>query len=171
MPFCPNCHWEYIEGTKACSDCGSSLVDELHVEKFPEDIETAECYIADDEIEAEIVKDILHQNNIHCLLTSQYSHLVHPFSHIGASGQVAILVPSHLHDEALQIIKDYQAEKGVIDNEFNETNDEVDDFDEYDTDTDHIDSIDEEYDEEYDDDYDDYDDFDDVSDDDDDDLY
>ncbi len=133
MPFCPDCHWEYIEGTKNCSDCGKELIAELEVEKFPEDIETAKCYIADDEIEAEIVKDLLHQNNIPCIMTSQYSHFVHPFSHIGASGEVAMLVPTSLNDEALQIIKDYQAEKGVvIDNEFANVSDNSEGYDDFD---------------------------------------
>lgn len=148
MPFCPTCHWEYVEGTKNCSDCGTPLVDELEVEKFPDDIETAECFVADDEIEAEIVKGILHQNNIPCILTSQYSHLVHPFSHIGASGEVGILVPATMHDESIHIIKEYQAQKGVIDeindmeddeefdpyNDVDEELDDMDDLHEYDED-------------------------------------
>lgn len=161
MPYCPNCHWEYVEGSKHCSDCGSELVDELEPpERFPEEIETVECFTADDEIEAEIVKDILHQNHIPCILTSQYSHLIHPFSHIGASGQVAVLVPTAQHDEALQIIKDYQAEKGVvIDNDFtNAIDDEIEDFED-----DEFDDLEDDLD-----DYGDYDDFDDTLDDDDD---
>lgn len=29
MPYCPDCHTEYKEGTKTCSDCGSPLIDEM----------------------------------------------------------------------------------------------------------------------------------------------
>ncbi len=155
MPSCPNCHWEYVDGTENCSDCGAELVDELEIEKFPDDLETAECYIAEDEIEAEIVKGILHQNHIPCIMTSQYSHIVHPFSHIGASGEVGILVPTLMQEEALLIIKEYKAQQGLLDDDFSAKSEEVEDevFGE-DPDADE-DEFEDEFDDDYKDDYDD----------------
>ncbi|OQY30420.1 MAG: hypothetical protein B6244_00770 [Candidatus Cloacimonetes bacterium 4572_55] len=129
MPFCPTCHWEYVEGTDKCSDCAADLVEELEDEKFPDDIATAECFVADDEIEAEIVKSILHQESIPCILTSQYSHLVHPFAHIGVSGQVGILVPTFMQEEVSHLIKEHLAQKGIIDDEFNHLGDDEDEDD------------------------------------------
>ena len=29
MPYCPKCKWEFKEGAKICSDCGSELVNTL----------------------------------------------------------------------------------------------------------------------------------------------
>lgn len=37
MPYCPDCRFEYEEGSTQCPDCGARLVDKLPQEKPSED--------------------------------------------------------------------------------------------------------------------------------------
>jgi len=68
--FCPKCKGEYIKGIAFCPECRVDLVDELiveHVEdKVMELIDPVEVKFASDQIEAELVMNMLRNNDIQC---------------------------------------------------------------------------------------------------------
>ena len=67
MPFCPQCHAEYVEGKLECNECQIPLVAQLPPPDPPEQFSntpTEVVYDAQDEVSALNVKDILEANGI-----------------------------------------------------------------------------------------------------------
>ncbi len=65
MPFCPNCTYEYVEGTKICPDCGTPLVDELVEHDW------IVVYTSDQEYDVQMMKDALESAGIETNILSQ----------------------------------------------------------------------------------------------------
>ncbi|MBN1560051.1 DUF2007 domain-containing protein [candidate division KSB1 bacterium] len=70
MPFCPECHYEYVSGIARCPDCNVSLVDELPEDEGgdPSEKEYIELHPLPGHIYAEMVKEALEKAGIPCML-------------------------------------------------------------------------------------------------------
>jgi hypothetical protein len=67
MPFCPTCRTEYRILTESCEICNARLVDSLPEEEIRDDdagIELVELAEFSNVSEAEMVREILEENNI-----------------------------------------------------------------------------------------------------------
>ncbi len=60
--------------------------------------------------EAEMIKAILEKHGIHCMLSSDITHSVYPFS-VNGLGEIRIFVPKEEADEAREIIQAYSREE------------------------------------------------------------
>lgn len=60
--------------------------------------------------EAEMIKAILEEHGIHCMLTSDITHAVYPFS-VDGLGEIRIYVPQEEAKEARDIIQAYSKEE------------------------------------------------------------
>lgn len=66
MPYCPECKYEYVSGTKTCPDCDEALVEQL-----PDgggqgviDEEFVPVFVAADNEEAQVVMNLLSDSGI-----------------------------------------------------------------------------------------------------------
>lgn len=65
MPFCPQCRYEYQAELRQCPDCGAELVEEfLPEEQLPPPGPLVTVYIAQDMLEANLVKSFLEESQI-----------------------------------------------------------------------------------------------------------
>jgi len=69
MPFCPQCRYEYQVGLRQCPDCGAELVEELAPEEqLPPSGPLVTVYIAQDMLEANLVKSFLEESQIEAFI-------------------------------------------------------------------------------------------------------
>nr|BAL59678.1 hypothetical protein HGMM_OP4C314 [Candidatus Acetothermum autotrophicum] len=69
MPFCPQCRYEYQAGLRRCPDCDIELVDELSPEaQLPPSGPLVTVYIAQDMLEANVVKTFLEEAQIEAFI-------------------------------------------------------------------------------------------------------
>jgi hypothetical protein len=71
MPFCPQCHYEYVDKINMCPDCQVKLVDELPANiKKNAHIELVSLHSLPGFIYGEMVKEALEKEGIHSMLIS-----------------------------------------------------------------------------------------------------
>jgi hypothetical protein len=71
MPFCPQCHYEYMDDVKVCPDCKLKLVVKLPPEMGPKpDIDLVPLHPLPGHIYGEMVKEALEKAGIYCVLIS-----------------------------------------------------------------------------------------------------
>ncbi len=70
MPWCPNCHYEYVDEVKECPDCNIALVDSLPEEKQEalNEEEYVGLYSLPSQLYAEMVQEALEKEGIRSLL-------------------------------------------------------------------------------------------------------
>ncbi|MDP4115518.1 MAG: DUF2007 domain-containing protein [Bacteroidota bacterium] len=116
MPFCPNCDYEYKEGVAICPDCGTQL---LSKEEYVTSEEWNEenwvvAYIAQQEYEADMLKDNLESAGITAMILSQKDR---NFPAPGDFSQIKIMVHKEDLEEAIQFIDKIQKNETTENNE------------------------------------------------------
>ena len=92
--FCPTCEAEYEPGITRCADDGSELVDRLTVESGAHDDSEARfvaLHTLSSPAEAEMVNDILRQNDIRSVVQSGASDQFSPLFSVMAPGAVVLV--------------------------------------------------------------------------------
>ena len=102
--ICPKCECEYVDGIKACSDCG---IDLIPVEEFEGNLSHPKdwviVYTGNDLIETEMLKANLNGAEIDSIILSQKDR---SYLYLGEVSPIKLLVKRKDADEALQIIND-----------------------------------------------------------------
>lgn len=117
MPFCPVCHYEYVEGIEKCSDCGVELVNRLpsklirkkrghppatNSKPIPDNVKivtVATFYYLPD---ADIAKTYLDAEGILCTLAGNTIVQVNPFRSI--IEPIRLMVREEDAERALEIL-------------------------------------------------------------------
>lgn len=114
MPFCPECHYEYVTGVKQCADCLVDLVDELPEDETPrEDFKWVPLHSFKGPVYAEMAKETLEKNNIPCLLKRDF--LSGAYGTQGTTDwglDTFIFVPEDRVEASEQILRDIIGEEG-----------------------------------------------------------
>jgi len=127
--FCPICKGEYIEGITFCPECRVDLVDELIKEhgkdKVMEIIDPVAIKFASDQIEAELVMNMLRNNDIQCFSkcreAGDYMKIVVGYSAYGED----IYVDKADYRKAMELLDLISAPSELSDEEVVETNERV----------------------------------------------
>ncbi|MDO8585675.1 MAG: DUF2007 domain-containing protein [Armatimonadota bacterium] len=111
MPFCPKCRYEYVEGVAVCPDCDVPLERVLPPEETPKSSsgdEPTPLMVAQDVIEADIIKTILGSAGIPVLVQSDTMHIYR--ATLLHERPIVVLVPASKRAEAEDVLK--QASEG-----------------------------------------------------------
>ena len=105
MPFCPECGYEYVEGTTYCPDCQCNLVDELPKHKQEDDIELVALHSLPGIVYAEMVKEALAREGIKSVIqTDNLSSGLLIKGLDAAGGACKILVDKRYQKKAASIL-------------------------------------------------------------------
>lgn len=110
--FCPTCESEYESGIKECPDDGSELVERLNVADGATDDSEARfvtLHTLSSPTEAEMVNDILRQNDIRSVVQSGSSDQFSPLFSVMAPG-AQILVDERDLDRAKELYASFFGE-------------------------------------------------------------
>jgi len=110
--FCPTCEAEYEPGIARCPDDGSELVDRLSVAAGAHDDSEARfvaLHTLSSPAEAEMVNDILRQNDIRSVVQSGASDQFSPLFSVMAPGAV-VLVDERDLDRARELYSSFFGE-------------------------------------------------------------
>ena len=110
--FCPTCEAEYEPGITRCADDGAELVDRLSVEDGAQDASEARfvpLHTLSSPAEAEMVNDILRQNDIRSVVQSGASDQFSPLFSVMAPGAV-VLVDERDLDRARELYASFFVE-------------------------------------------------------------
>jgi hypothetical protein len=112
--FCPNCLYEYQPGVTKCPDCGVDLVNEDPIKDDGEgdlpDIRVAELTDVNNDMEAQILRDMLTQEGIYSFLRTNL--LPHSNVALGFFKQPkygTIIVNKEDLEKAKEILKDFNS--------------------------------------------------------------
>lgn len=109
MPYCLNCRTEYRTGIKTCSDCGSSLADNLPdvpVEVPPEG-ELVSVFDPPDQMIGQALAALLEDNGIRCILKSEQIPMYDGVAMMLQSRWGRLLVLEGDRTRARQLINEY----------------------------------------------------------------
>lgn len=106
MPYCPECHAEYVYGVRYCWDCEIPLVDQLPDEEVVRERPSSPprfvtVFEAEDSMQAQLVKTLLESNGFTCVLRGGYENTYPPLP-------VEIQVPEDEADEAHELLAEYE---------------------------------------------------------------
>ncbi len=110
--FCPTCEAEYEPGITRCADDGAELVERLTVEAGASDDSEARfvtLHTLSSPAEAEMVNDILQQNNIRSVVQSGASDQFSPLFSVMAPG-AQVLVDERDLDRARELYASFFGE-------------------------------------------------------------
>ena len=102
--YCPKCRTEFREGFFECSDCFIPLVENLPPEEpksIPEYIDFKEIMTSYDLGELAIIKSILDDHQITCLVQGEH------FSSYYGGIPTRIMVPKDNVNEAIDLLQDF----------------------------------------------------------------
>jgi hypothetical protein len=107
MKFCPECRQAYKDEIKTCPECQVDLVDRL--EEFSE-IEFVELTDVEGIFKANLIKDVLEDNDIECYL---YSEPVHIYPVPGEGIQYTIYVNRDKLEQARSLLEDVERSENM----------------------------------------------------------
>jgi len=102
MKFCPECRQAYKDDIQTCPDCKVELVEKL--EEFS-DIEFVDLTDVEGIFKANLIRDVLEDNDIECYL---YSEPVHIFPVPGEGIQYTIYVNKEKAEQAKSLLDDIE---------------------------------------------------------------
>ena len=108
MPFCPGCHYEYVEGITRCPDCDLELVDTLPDKPPPAkviDEPFVPIFAAIDEAEAKVVRSVLEGAGVPVWEKSDIVKFLGTLT-VGPLASETIAVPESRADEARKLIEE-----------------------------------------------------------------
>lgn len=126
MPYCPECKYEYVEGTTTCPDCDVELAPSLPGQidagpftellnastvynKCPDEPELVEVFSSGNRQEIDIVRSVLESEGIPSIVKSDLSTMPEFFTlSLSTIRPVRILVPEPLAEKAVQLIEEVQ---------------------------------------------------------------
>ena len=101
--YCPKCKYEYREGFTECSDCKTSLVEELPTEKInveaPVEFKEIRSSLRADEVS--VIKSILDANGINYVINSP-SSTMYPIP-----GLNRLMIKENDCEIAIKLLKDF----------------------------------------------------------------
>ncbi len=105
MPFCPECEYEYVEGTTFCPDCQCNLVDKLPEQRQEDNIELVALHSLPGIVYAEMVKEALEKEGIKSVIqTDNLSSGLLIKGLDAAGGACKILVDKRYEKKAASIL-------------------------------------------------------------------
>jgi len=105
MPFCPECEYEYVEGTTFCPDCQCNLVDKLPEQRQEDNIELVTLHSLPGIVYAEMVKEALEKEGIKSVIqTDNLSSGLLIKGLDAAGGACKILVDKRYQKKAASIL-------------------------------------------------------------------
>ncbi len=126
MKYCPRCGGEYFDTVAACGDCNETLINENEWEqrvaqRNTEDQEVfVKVTIADDQFEADVIRDALEKEAIPVLVRS-FSDTSFDGIFIPQKGWGSILVPEEFRRKANDIIEAIQKKPDDTGNDTGDT--------------------------------------------------
>jgi hypothetical protein len=107
--FCPKCGYEYQEGFRKCSDCGTDLVTDLPPTKADEEPEKplVPLYSPNDELELSMLRGLLDADGIRYFVLNDYFGSMRVGPQIGLVNKKTIMVAPEDHDRAKDIISNF----------------------------------------------------------------
>lgn len=105
MPYCPNCKYEYVDGTATCPDCGETLVDYLPEEVVLSEDDWQVVYTSSFDYEVEMLKDNLESAGISANILSQRDS---NFPAPGDLSVIKLLVKKEDVESALSFIEEFK---------------------------------------------------------------
>lgn len=113
--FCPKCRCEYREGYYECADCNVRLVEKLEeVEKVTkqekiEAIVPVKVFTASNEIEAEMLMNLLRNNNIQCFGENNFLQGNAKINLGYSVSGIDIFVDKRDYQQALELIEEVES--------------------------------------------------------------
>ena len=112
--FCPNCLYEYKDGLTKCPDCGADLVKDDPIKDDGEgdlpDIRVAELTDVNNEMEAQILRDMLTQVGIYSFLrTNVLPHTNVTLGFFSQRKYGTVIVNKEDLEKAKEVLKDYKS--------------------------------------------------------------
>ncbi len=105
--YCPLCESEYKPGIRICGDCNVTLVEALPVEKPLKEIKWVPTGILPGKIYAEMIGEILDEQNIAHFIKSDILTTTFNITGLGSTGgRVTLFVPEENLETARNIIAD-----------------------------------------------------------------
>ena len=107
--FCPKCGYEYQEGFRKCSDCGTDLVTDLPPTKADEEPEKpfVPLYSPNDELELSMLRGLLDADGIRYFVLNDYFGSMRVGPQIDLVNKKTIMVAPEDHDRAKDIISNF----------------------------------------------------------------
>jgi predicted nucleic-acid-binding Zn-ribbon protein len=110
--FCPKCLYEYEKGITKCPDCGAGLVAEDPVKEsggdLP-DIRVSELVDVENEMQAQVLRDMLMQDGIHSFLrTNLLPHTNVALGFFSSRKYGTIIVNTEDLEKAKEVLKDFR---------------------------------------------------------------
>ena len=107
--FCPKCGYEYQEGFRKCSDCGTDLVTDLPPTKADEEPEKplVLLYSPNDELELSMLRGLLDADGIRYFVLNDYFGSMRVGPQIDLVNKKTIMVAPEDHDRAKDIISNF----------------------------------------------------------------
>ncbi len=102
MKFCPDCRQAYRDEIKTCPDCNVELVEKI---TEYQDLEFVELTDVDGPFKAELITDVLADNDIECYL---YTDTVHIYPVPGEGIQYTVYVNKEKVDQAKALLEDIE---------------------------------------------------------------
>jgi predicted amidophosphoribosyltransferase len=91
VPYCHSCKSEYTESVAMCAECGASLSAEPPPVDGNADIKLEKVYLAQGEMDAQMIRSVLEANGVECMLSGESVRLTHGFT-VDGLAEVRVLV-------------------------------------------------------------------------------
>jgi rRNA maturation endonuclease Nob1 len=103
MPYCHQCKSEYLDGVQVCAECGGRLSAEPPESEAKPDVELVQVYLAQGEIDAQMIRSVLDANGVECMLSGESVRLTHGLT-VDGLAEVKILVREEDAERAREVI-------------------------------------------------------------------
>lgn len=103
MPYCHQCNSEYLESVEVCAECGGPLSPEPPASQARPDTKLVPVYLAQGEIDAQMIRSVLDANGVECMLSGESVRLTHGLT-VDGLAEVKVLVREEDAERARDVI-------------------------------------------------------------------